>query len=371
MQITRSTMRRAAVAVLLLGAGLTTVAGVASPAQAEESSNRCTATRHGDTDGFTTVGGASTTLTGDGVLLSTGTTSDADRVDWKTTFAHPVDADTVTEATYTTTKQDTAGADVNDAALTAYRFFVRIGGADGVLIYEPYWNTVGNPPRGVETTWNVLTGKLWTSSTTIPGLPKTAGGPPEKTFAQVRADNPDMLVTGIGLGLGTYNRGTKSLTNDVHFKGGAVCVTHEWSTRFVKPTPTSTVTATPTQTPVGNPACNTHYPQVCLTHDVNCTDIQQRNFTVVNGDPYGLDADKDGIACEDKNKPTPYLPGVALPTTTAPTPSATTSSPAGSLAVTPADYSQGQLTGTVVLGLLLLVGGTAALLIGRKRRRNA
>lgn len=230
---------------VILGFGAAGLAGVVAsqPAQAEDVTGRCVTVKHGDTAGFTAAGEGKFVLDQDGVLMSTGTASDADRVDWKYTFGAPVDADTVTEASYTLTKLDKAGTNVNDAALTSYRIYVRINGADGVLIYEPYWNTTGNPPRGAETSWNVLTGKFWTSSTTIPGLPKTGGGPPEKTFAQVRADNPDMLVTGIGLGLGTYNRGTKSLVNDVRFKANKMCTVHEWSTRFVKPS--SSTSASP------------------------------------------------------------------------------------------------------------------------------
>lgn len=393
-------MIRKILGIALAGAGTVTIAlGAAPAAQAVDTANttvagRCTTVKHGDTAGFTSAGAGAVALTGDGVLMSTGTASDADRVDWKTTLATPVDADTVTEATYTTTKTDVAGPNVSDAALTAYRIFVRISGQDGVLIYEPYWNTTGNPPRGVETTWNVLTGKLWTSSTTIPGLPKTAGGPPEKTFAQVRADNPDMLVTGIGLGLGTYNRGTKSLTNDVHFKSTTTCVTHEWSTRFVKPTPSSpapsspkpsvTPSTSPTATtgPVGNPgpgtsspACNPNYPQLCLTHEVNCSDLTARNFTVLAADPYGLDGPIGpgttgiaGIGCEDPNKPTPYIPGTPAPTT----PAAPTSSPAGALAVTPADYSGSQLSATLIIGVLAIIGGASLFFFAQyKGRRRA
>jgi hypothetical protein len=34
--------------------------------------------------------------------------------------------------------------------------------------------------------------------------------------------------------------------------------------------------------------------------DLDCGEIRQRNFRVVGGkDPYGLDRDNDGIACEE------------------------------------------------------------------------
>lgn len=33
-------------------------------------------------------------------------------------------------------------------------------------------------------------------------------------------------------------------------------------------------------------------------YDVNCTDLAESDFDSVGGDPYGLDRDGDGIACE-------------------------------------------------------------------------
>jgi hypothetical protein len=48
------------------------------------------------------------------------------------------------------------------------------------------------------------------------------------------------------------------------------------------------------------PSCNINYSGVCLptTGDVDCGDISARNFRVVGSDPFRLDGDGDGIACE-------------------------------------------------------------------------
>lgn len=52
--------------------------------------------------------------------------------------------------------------------------------------------------------------------------------------------------------------------------------------------------------------CDPHYSGVCVpvyrtaADDVDCADIEEKNFTVVTigEDPHRLDGDQDGIACE-------------------------------------------------------------------------
>ena len=70
-----------------------------------------------------------------------------------------------------------------------------------------------------------------------------------------------------------------------------------------QPAPTSTPqpTATPTAT---RPAdCDPAYPTVCIPPpppDLNCPELVPLvNFQVLPPDPHRLDADKDGIGCED------------------------------------------------------------------------
>ncbi len=56
----------------------------------------------------------------------------------------------------------------------------------------------------------------------------------------------------------------------------------------------------PTPTMTRNPRCHPNY-SVCLpiVRRLSCNQIRQRDFKVIDGkDPYGLDPDRDGIACE-------------------------------------------------------------------------
>ncbi len=44
------------------------------------------------------------------------------------------------------------------------------------------------------------------------------------------------------------------------------------------------------------------YPDICVGGwpDLDCIEIKQRDFTVIQPDPYGFDLNKDGIGCERK-----------------------------------------------------------------------
>lgn len=47
--------------------------------------------------------------------------------------------------------------------------------------------------------------------------------------------------------------------------------------------------------------CDSSYPDFCITSsppDLNCGDISQKRFTVLQPDPHRFDGDKDGIGCE-------------------------------------------------------------------------
>ncbi len=62
------------------------------------------------------------------------------------------------------------------------------------------------------------------------------------------------------------------------------------------PEPTPSFESSPTP----NPRCHPNY-SVCLpiVRKLTCNQIRQRDFDVIGGkDPYGLDPDKDGKACE-------------------------------------------------------------------------
>ena len=219
---------------------MTSVMALAVAAQpASASSHRpCTNVKHSNTAGVSKLGTATATVVTDGIKLTTAQSANADKVSWRTSF-RPVLARTVTEVSYETVKLDAKAADpsaVNDAALPAYHIYVKTANGDGVLIFEPYYYLMsigaGNPQRKVRSEWNVLDGPLWTSSTTIAGLPKTAGGPATLTFAEVVDANPRMTVTGIGFGLGTYNAGVISVLDEQRFATKSTCTEHQWSTGF-------------------------------------------------------------------------------------------------------------------------------------------
>ncbi|WP_212992813.1 hypothetical protein [Actinoplanes auranticolor] len=234
--IFRLTTRRVLAAALVMAAS-GALAVNAQPASAS-SHQPCKIDKHRTTAGVTKVGTATATVVTDGVKLTTARSSNSDKVSWQSSFK-PVPASTVTEVSYETVKLDTTAGDnntVNDAALPSYHLYVKTPAGDGVLIFEPYYYLssigAGNPQRKVRTEWNVLDGPLWTSSATIAGLPKTAGGPATKTFAEVVAANPRMTVNGIGFGLGTYNAGVTAVLDEQRFATSRQCTEHQWSTGF-------------------------------------------------------------------------------------------------------------------------------------------
>lgn len=62
---------------------------------------------------------------------------------------------------------------------------------------------------------------------------------------------------------------------------------------FIPPLPTATLTP--------GPNCSPAYPTVCIPPpppDLDCSQIQFRNFKVLAPDPHKFDSDKDGIGCE-------------------------------------------------------------------------
>ena len=68
--------------------------------------------------------------------------------------------------------------------------------------------------------------------------------------------------------------------------------------------------------------CEPSYPGICVPPgpDVDCAEIDDRNFSVPGDDPFGFDRDGNGIGCEDDSVPaTTAPPTTAPPTTPAPT----------------------------------------------------
>ena len=73
------------------------------------------------------------------------------------------------------------------------------------------------------------------------------------------------------------------------------------TTAPAQPTATATLTTMPA-TPTRNPAiCAPEYPGVCIPPpppDLDCGDIDDRNFVVLEPDRHNFDTDNDGIGCE-------------------------------------------------------------------------
>jgi hypothetical protein len=226
--------RRRTVAALSALAAATALVVGAPPASAA-THRSCALVKHSNTAGVIKVGGATAAVVADGIKLTTARSANDDKVSWTSRF-RPVPANTVTEINYETEKLDAAASGVNDAALPAYHIYVRTPQGDGVLVYEPYYYLMkiggGNPQRNLRSEWNVLDGPLWTPSTTITGMDKTAGGPATLKFADVVKQNPRMTVTGIGFGLGTYNPGTTAILDEQRFATTRGCTEHQWSTGF-------------------------------------------------------------------------------------------------------------------------------------------
>jgi hypothetical protein len=71
-------------------------------------------------------------------------------------------------------------------------------------------------------------------------------------------------------------------------------------------TETPTPTATPTEDPDAEPACDPAYPDFCIAPPpplLTCDDASlngAHDFTVLDPDPHGFDADGDGIGCEQE-----------------------------------------------------------------------
>ncbi len=182
-----------------------------------------------------TAGGKATLDPDGGLVLET--TVNADAVAWQWVPPAPVPIGAVTKLAYTTRKLDNGS--VNAAALPAYR--VVLADTNGpnsgaTLVFEPYYQISGNPPVNTTQTWDVLAGKFW-SSKTIGGITAEAGGSyaGNKTWAQIKAANPNAKVVAISVGQGTYNAGTKARVNHVIFAGAGKCVEHTWELPKMSP----------------------------------------------------------------------------------------------------------------------------------------
>ena len=117
------------------------------------------------------------------------------------------------------------------------------------------------------------------------GAGNTYGHPHQETLDRLAAAGATVYRTDLN--------GTVVLTSD--------CNTYALTTGGPAPTPTPAPTAAPTVAPTSTPAPSACGP--CATTDCNCADFStqaqaQACLNAYPGDPFNLDGDNDGIACE-------------------------------------------------------------------------
>lgn len=267
---TRSRLAAASLVAGALGAGYPYVAYATNP----HTPPPCVYSVHTTTGGIETAAGGKVELFPSGLKIST--TAQADKVAWKRTLAHPVNMADVTGLRYTTRKVDDASK--NAAALVAYHVYVSAptdsGDVQATLVYEPYYQIIGNPPTNTTHTWEVKLGKFWTNKT-IPGLVAEPGGSyaGNRTWSQILTANPKATVTGYGFGQGTYNEGTTSLlfkannSAAMEFKSTKGSECHNWTRPKHPPTHPPTIPPTkPPTAPPTTPPTHTASPTTPPTH---------------------------------------------------------------------------------------------------------
>lgn len=187
---------------------------------------------------------------GDEALRLTTQSDNQDRA--SLTRTENVDLSDVTMLKYSTKRSGGFQAEGN----AAYR--IRID-ADGdttgttndvaTLVYEPYWQDgdgdFGPIVNDVWQTWDVSVGSFWASipgGNAVPGLTNGAGGPPFYTIDDVLVLNPYAKVTGVSVGIGSYNQNYDILVDAVVFG-------YETDTSFEVITYDFTVDTIPPETP--------------------------------------------------------------------------------------------------------------------------
>lgn len=175
------------------------------------------------TKNLTLANGATAETTDKGLKLTTPVKADhSAKLSWKVVLPTAVGLNKLSSAGYVLTKLDAAGPGVNDAALLSYDLFIDKNGdgsEDFTLVYEPYYNTVGNPARNSTKVWDVATGKFWANKADAWVGNESAGGSyaGNKTLAQIVALYPNAKIKGYGYHQGTYNDGTTSLLSGFWF----------------------------------------------------------------------------------------------------------------------------------------------------------
>lgn len=180
---------------------------------------------YNNTKGLSLNGGATAESTEKGLKLSTPVKADhSAKLSWKVVLPTAVGLNKLSSAGYVLTKIDAPGAGVNDAALLSYDLFIDKNGdgsEDFTLVYEPYYNTTGNPARNTTKVWDVKSGKFWANKPAVDTWPgnEPAGGSyaGNKSIAEILALYPNAKIKAYGYHQGTYNDGTVSLLTGFWF----------------------------------------------------------------------------------------------------------------------------------------------------------
>lgn len=122
------------------------------------------------------------------------------------------------------TKQIAATSAGGDAS---FQLAVDVNGSDPggftTLVYEPYWQNNQNPDAAPVVanqwqTWDVDQGYFW-STKSVGGLTGSSGGVPFYTLAQVEQMNPNAVLEGYGVNVGSYNPGYTINVDGIRFNG--------------------------------------------------------------------------------------------------------------------------------------------------------
>jgi hypothetical protein len=211
-------MKKAAIAMVALVAAAVfvgaAVAGVVTVAP-DDPSWAPNATTGLGTVTFTSAYGAPAGLGTTSLELTT-SASTADKADYWTNAVAGTPLGDVSTLAYWTYQQS---ASFSGGAVSLQLALDLNGGtlADGgftTLVYEPYLN--GDVTPGVWQSWNASAGRWW-STRTGGGLVAGGGGCPCYTKADVWARDPDAVVLGIGVNIGSNNPSYVVATDGVQF----------------------------------------------------------------------------------------------------------------------------------------------------------
>lgn len=151
---------------------------------------------------------------------------------------------------------------------------------------------VGSPPRPSPTV-NVAALKTNTAKTVIAAARLTDQAKPTQT--SMLTTTPSATITETPGPTSTITRtSTRTVTPSATARPSSTV--RPSATRGPTLTSAPIVPVIATKQPAGN--CNPAYPDLCLTHEVDCSDLSAGNFRVLPPDPYRLDRDGDGLGCE-------------------------------------------------------------------------